>query len=44
MYFTLKSLADTYLRATQNKEVATDMRRFSDYFAEKTNIKGQTAN
>lgn len=35
VYFTIKSLADTYNRATGNKELATDLRRFSDYFAEK---------
>lgn len=38
IYFTLKSLADTYSRATQNKELSTDMRRFSDYFAEKAEL------
>ncbi|MEP7266107.1 MAG: gliding motility protein GldC [Saprospiraceae bacterium] len=34
IHITIKSLADTYLRATGNKNLATDMRRFSDYFAE----------
>lgn len=39
MYFTLRSLADTYLRATGNKELSTDLRRFTDYFAEKCQLK-----
>ena len=39
IYFTLKSLSETYLNATGNKELATDMRRFSDYFAEKSQPK-----
>ncbi|HNR08766.1 MAG TPA: gliding motility protein GldC [Saprospiraceae bacterium] len=39
MYFTLRSLADTYLRATANKELSTDLRRFTDYFAEKCQLK-----
>ena len=38
VYFTLKSLADTYSRATENKALATDIRRFSDYFAEKAQL------
>ncbi|MEP7322017.1 MAG: gliding motility protein GldC [Saprospiraceae bacterium] len=38
MYFTFKSLADTYLRATENKELSTDIRRFSDFFAEKAQL------
>lgn len=36
VYFTLKSLSETYQNATGNKELATDMRRFSEYFAEKS--------
>lgn len=35
---TLKSMADTYFRATQNKDLATDMQRFVEYFGEKTNV------
>ena len=35
---TLRSLADTYFRATQNKELAADMQRFVQYFGEKTEI------
>ncbi len=41
VFFTIKSLADTYLKATNNKEIATDIRRFGDYFAEKTQLKTQ---
>ena len=37
-YQTLRALADTYFKATQNKELATDMRRFVQYFGEKTEI------
>lgn len=35
---TLRGLADTYFRATQNKELASDMQRFVQYFGEKTEI------
>jgi gliding motility-associated protein GldC len=35
---TLRAMADTYFRATQNTELATDMQRFVDYFGEKTEI------
>ncbi len=38
MYQTLRSLADTYFRATQNKELAGSMRQFAQYFAEETEI------
>ncbi len=38
IYFTLKGLSETYLKATNNKELATDIRRFGDYFAEKTQL------
>lgn len=37
-YQTLRALSDTYFKATQNKELATDMRRFVQYFGEKTEI------
>ncbi len=35
---TLKGLADTYYRATQNKELATVMQQFAGYFGEQTEI------
>ena len=35
---TLRALADTYFKATQNKELATDMQRFVQYFGEQTEI------
>lgn len=35
---TLRALADTYYKATQNAELATDMQRFVQYFGEKTEI------
>jgi hypothetical protein len=38
MYQTLRGLADTYYRATQNRELATDMQQFVQYFGEKTEI------
>jgi len=38
MYQTLKGLADTYYRATNNTELANDMRKFIDYFGEKTEV------
>ena len=38
MYQTLKGLADTYFRATNNKEMANDMRKFVEYFGEKTEV------
>ena len=37
-YQTLRSLADTYFRATQNRELAVDLQRFTQYFGEKTEI------
>jgi len=43
VFFTLKSLADTYLRATDNKALATDLRRFSEYFADQCKIKDEEA-
>lgn len=42
VYFTLKSLADTYLRATNNKSLATDLRRFGEYFGEQVKASEQT--
>lgn len=38
MYQVLRSLSDTYLRATQNKELAEDMAKFATYFGERTEI------
>ncbi len=35
---TLRSLADTYYKATQNAGLANDMQRFVQYFGEKTEI------
>ena len=35
---TLRALADTYYRATQNAQLAADMQRFVQYFGEKTEI------
>jgi gliding motility-associated protein GldC len=38
VYFTMRSLADAYFRATNNKELAEQMQQFAQYFAEKTEI------
>lgn len=38
MYQTLRALADTYYRATNNTEIANDMRKFVQYFGEKTEV------
>jgi gliding motility-associated protein GldC len=35
---TLRAMADTYFKATQNREMAIDMQRFAQYFGEKTEI------
>ena len=35
---TLRGLADTYMRATQNTELANEFRRFVQYFGEKTEV------
>ncbi len=37
-YYTLGALADTYLKATNNKEMAEEMQQFTRYFAEKTKL------
>jgi gliding motility-associated protein GldC len=37
-YQTLRSLSDTYLRATQNKELAEQMARFAHFFGQQTEI------
>ena len=38
IFQTLRAIADTYFRATQNKELASEMQRFVTYFGEKTEI------
>lgn len=35
---TLRALADTYFKATQNAEMATQFQHFAKYFGEKTGI------
>jgi len=37
-FMTLRGLADTYYKATQNKEVASEMKGFCQYFGEKTGL------
>ena len=37
-YQTLRSLTDTYYKATQNQELANEMQRFVQYFGERTEI------
>lgn len=37
-YQSLRGLADTYFKATQNRELAVDMQKFVQYFGEKTEI------
>ena len=38
MFQTLRSLASTYFKATNNKELAEDMARFAEYFGETAGI------
>jgi gliding motility-associated protein GldC len=38
MFQTLRSLADTYHRATNNQQLANDMQLFVDYFGKQTGI------
>ena len=38
MFHALRSMADTYYKATQNGALAADMQRFVQYFGEKTEI------
>jgi gliding motility-associated protein GldC len=38
VYYTLKGLADTYFRATSNKELAEEMQKFALHFAQRTEI------
>ncbi|MDX1943667.1 MAG: gliding motility protein GldC [Saprospiraceae bacterium] len=35
---TLRAMADTYYKATQNAQLASEMQRFVQYFGEKTEI------
>ena len=42
VYQVLRSLGQTYLRATQNKELAEDLAKFAHYFGEKTEIVPKT--
>lgn len=37
-YYTLKGLADTYYKATNNGEMANDIARFAQYFGEELGI------
>ncbi len=37
---TLEAMADTFERATQDEKMASTMRDFTDYFAEKLELKG----
>ena len=38
VYHILKSMGDTYFRATQNREMANDLQRFAQHFGETTEI------
>lgn len=38
MFETLRGLAESYFRATQNREMATALHQFAEYFGEKTQI------
>ena len=38
VYHILKSMGDTYFRATQNRELANDLQKFAQHFGEKTEI------
>lgn len=38
MFHTLRSLADTYYRATNNKNLAAAMQQFAQYFGEETQL------
>ena len=37
-YYTIRSITDMYLRATNNKALANEMERFAHYFGQKTEI------
>lgn len=38
VYHTIRSLADSYFKATKNQDLANDMQRFAQYFGEKTEV------
>ncbi len=38
VFHTLRGLADSYFKATNNNELATQMQQFAQFFAEKTNM------
>lgn len=38
VYHTIRGLADTYFKATSNKEMTVAMQQFAQYFGEKTEI------
>ena len=38
VFHTLRTLADTYFRASNNKEMAENMQQFAHYFGQKTEI------
>ena len=38
MYYVLTALTDGYYKATQHAELANEMRKFVQYFGEKTGI------
>jgi gliding motility-associated protein GldC len=42
VYQILRSLSQTYFKATQNKELSEDMAKFAHYFGEKTEIVPKT--
>lgn len=41
-YQTLRGLADTYFKATQNQKLSADMQKFVQYFGEQTEILPKT--
>jgi gliding motility-associated protein GldC len=43
VFQTLRSLADTYFRATNNQQLANDMQLFVDYFGKQTGIIQETS-
>lgn len=38
MFHTIKAMADTYKRATNNTQMANDMMKFAHYFGEQTQV------
>jgi gliding motility-associated protein GldC len=38
IYYSLRSMADTYIKSTNNKELANSMQQFAQYFGEQTEI------